>query len=135
MKRSWLILILIIWSIGILFPFYFIRKFSHLYRTGFDWAFKAGITHVVMHIFLYAVLAWLISSVFSNKQKTISPIVVVLIALSVSVLQESIQLISIKSPAGCDDIIDTLVDISGAFIGIGVFRWKWCREKRGIKRS
>lgn len=134
MKRSWLILILIIWSIGILFPFYFMRKFSHLYKTGFDWAFKSGVTHVLMHVFLYAVLAFLISLVFSNKRKTIPPIMVVLVALGISILQESIQLVSIKSPAGWDDVFDTLVDMIGAVIGISFFRWKWSREKRGIKK-
>ncbi len=98
------------------------RKFSHLYKTGFDWAFKSGIIHVVMHIFLYAVLAWLISLVFSNKNKLISPIIVVSVALGISILQEAIQLISIKSPAGLDDIFDTFVDMSGALIGVFVFR-------------
>jgi VanZ family protein len=100
------------------------RKFSLPYRTGFDWAFKSNVTHVLMHVFLYAVLAWLISLVFSNKQNPISPITVVLVALGISILQESIQLLSIKCPVGGDDIFDVLVDISGALIGVFVFRWR-----------
>ncbi len=124
MKKGWSILILIIWSIGILFPFYFIRRFSHLYKQGFDWAFKSNIIHVLMHIFLYAMLAILISVVFSNKKKLISPVKVVLIVLCVSVLQETIQLLSIKCPVGWDDIFDIFVDVSGGLIGVFVFRWQ-----------
>jgi len=115
---------LIVWSIGILFPFYFIRRFSLVYKTGFDWLFKSDVTHVVMHIFLYAVLAWLISLVFSNRKKLVSPFLVISVALCISVIQESIQLITIKSPAGIDDVFDVLVDLSGAAIGIIVFRWQ-----------
>jgi len=124
MKNKWRVIILIIWGIGILFPFYFMRSFSLTYKTGFDWAFKSGIIHVLMHIFLYAVLAWLISVILSNKKELISPVKVILIVIGVSVLQETIQLVSIKCPVGWDDIFDILVDISGALIGVFVFRWQ-----------
>ena len=130
MKRKWRIVILILWCIGILFPFYFMRRFSHLYKTGFDWAFKSNITHVLMHVFLYAILALLISIAFSNNKKLISPVKVILIVLGISVLQETIQLVSIKYPVGWDDIFDIFVDVSGGFIGVGVFRWKRFRENR-----
>ena len=124
MKRKWRIVILILWSIGILFPFYFVRKFSYLYKQGFDWAFKSNVIHILMHIFLYAILAWLISLVFSDERKQISPIKVILIVLGVSVLQEMIQLVSIKCPVGWDDIFDIFVDISGGLIGVFLFRLK-----------
>jgi len=100
------------------------REFSHFYKTGFDWAFKSVITHVLMHVFLYAVLAWLMSVVFSNKKKRISPVKVVLIVLVVSIMQEAIQLVSIRCPVGWDDIFDILVDVIGALIGVFVFRWQ-----------
>ena len=124
---------MIIWTAGILFPFYFMRRFSLAYKTGFDWAFKSGVTHVLMHIFLYAVLAWLISLIFYNKNKSISFFIVVLVALCISVLQETIQLITIKSPAGIDDIFDILVDVSGAAIGVIVFRWQRIRKERDVR--
>lgn len=124
MKRKLGILILIIWSIGILFPFYFMHRFSIIYRTGFDWTFKSGITHFLMHIFLYAVLAWLISLVFLDRKKKIPQVKVILIVLGISVLQETIQLVSIKYPVGLDDIFDVLVDLSGGLIGVFLFRLK-----------
>jgi len=124
MKNRWRVLLLVLWIIGILFPYYFMRRFSFAYQIGFDLVFKSDVTHVVMHIFLYAVLAWLVSLVFSKKNKLISPFIVVSVSLCISVLQEAIQLITIKSPAGIDDIFDILVDLSGAAIGIIVFRWQ-----------
>jgi len=100
------------------------RQFSTVYKTRFDRAFRTDLSHVIMHIILYAILAWLISSVFSNRRKLVSPIKVGLIALGISLLQETIQLVSIKCPVGWDDLFDILVDISGALIGIFVFRWQ-----------
>jgi VanZ family protein len=100
------------------------RRFSHLYKQGFDWAFRSGITHLLMHIFLYAVLAWLISLLFLNKEKKKYPIKVILIILCVSILQETIQLVSIKCPVGLDDVFDIMVDLIGGSIGIFVFRWR-----------
>jgi hypothetical protein len=134
MKQRWRVVLLIIWTIGILFPFFFMRRFSHLYKTGFDWAFQSNIAHVVMHVFLYAVFAWLVLSVFFYKNKIITPFIVVLMVLFISMLQESIQLVSIKSPVGWDDAIDILVDVSGAIIGISVFRWKRAKGKLGVER-
>ena len=124
MKRKWRIVILVLWSIGILFPFYFMRRFSLTYKQGFDWAFRSGITHILMHLFLYAVLAGLVSLVFSSKKKQISPIKIILIVLGVSVLQETIQLVSIRYPVGWDDVFDVLVDLSGGLIGLFIFRWR-----------
>jgi VanZ family protein len=109
------------------------RRFSHLYKTGFDWAFKSNITHILMHVFLYAMLAWLVSLVFSHDKKIISPVKVLLIVLGVSVLQETIQLASIKYPVGWDDIFDVLVDLSGGLIGVLIFRWKRIRFRKGTR--
>ncbi|MEJ2355400.1 MAG: VanZ family protein [candidate division WOR-3 bacterium] len=133
MKNRWLVLLLIIWSIGILFPYYFIHLFSLVYKTRFDWFFKSDVIHIIMHIFLYAVLAWLIAVVFSNKKILILSVIGILIALGVSILQEFIQLITLKSPVGLDDVLDTFVDVSGAVIGIIVFRWQWSRKEQDVK--
>ena len=134
MKKRWRIILLIIWIVGILFPFFYIRRFSRVYKTWFNWAFKSDITHIVMHLLLYAVLAWLISIVFSNKKKPISPVKVILIVLGVSILQEAIQLALTNCPVEWDEIFDILINVSGAGIGLFVFRWKWVREKRDVKR-
>lgn len=125
MKNRWHVLFLIVWSIGILFPFYFMRRFLTLYRTGFDRALRTDLSHIIMHIILYAVLAWLISSVFSNRDKLVAPIKVMLIALAISMLQEAIQLISIQYSIGWDDVVDIFVDLSGVAIGVIVFRFRW----------
>ena len=134
MKKRWRVILLIIWTIGILFPFFYIRRFSRVYKTWFNWAFKSDITHIVMHFLLYAVLAWLISIVFSNEKKRISPAKVIFIVLGVAILQEAIQLALTNCPVKWDELFDILVDVSGAVIGLFVFRWRWGREKRDVKK-
>lgn len=51
------VLILIGWIFGILFPFASLQRFSNSYRTRFQWAFHTEISHILMHTFMYAVLA------------------------------------------------------------------------------
>jgi len=135
MKQKWRILILIIWSIGILFPFYLIRQFSPAYRTGFDWLFHSYLSHVVARFIFYGILAWLASSVFSNRKPLISCFIVILGVLSIAVIQESIQLLSGQGPAGLDDLFDILVDMSGAVISVFVFRWRWDRKNPEAERQ
>lgn len=133
MEKRWRIILLITWIIGILFPFFYMRRFSRVYKTWFNWAFKSDITHIVMHLLLYAVLAWLISIVFSNEKKRISPVKVIFIVLGVAILQEAIQLALVNCPLRWDEFFDILVDVCGAVISVFVFRWRWGREKRDVK--
>lgn len=121
---------LIVLSLGILFPFYLFRQFSPAYRTGFDWLFHTGISHMVARLIFYGMLAWLIFSVFSNKRRLYHPIIVVLVVLVIAIMQESIQLISGQGPLGLDDIFDIVVDLSGALIGLFAFRWRWNKKNK-----
>jgi VanZ family protein len=105
-----------------LFPFYLMRQFSPAYRTSFDWLFHTDISHMIARIIFYGVLAWLASSVFSNRKKRISPFVVFLFVLGIALLQESIQLLTGQGPLGWDDGIDVIIDMSGATVGLIVFR-------------
>lgn len=122
MKNRISIILIILLSIGILFPFYLMRQFSPAYRTSFDWLFHTDISHIVARFIFYGVLAWLASSVLSKKERLISPFVVILYVFGIALLQESIQLLAGQGPVGWDDGFDVLVDISGAAIGLFVFR-------------
>ncbi len=115
---------MILLSIGMLFPFYLIRQFSPAYRTGFDWLFHTDISHIAARFILYGVLAWLVSSVSSNKKRLIFPVIVILYLLGIALLQEIMQILTGQGPAGLDDGFDILVDMSGAVIGLFFFRWQ-----------
>jgi hypothetical protein len=90
----------------------------------FGWLFGADVSHIIGRFILYGVLTWLILSVFSDRNPPISWFIMILGVLIIAVAQEVIQSLTGLGPAGWDDIIDILVDISGAIIGISVFRWK-----------
>jgi len=119
------LILLILLSIGVLFPFYLMRRFSPAYRTSFDWLFHTDISHIIARFIFYGVLAWLASSVFSNKNKLISPFIVILCVLGIAVMQESIQLLTGQGPLGWDDGFDVLIDMSGAVLGLFVFYLMW----------
>jgi hypothetical protein len=122
MKQRIKVILLIFLSIGILFPFYLLRRFSPAFRTEFDWLFHSDISHIVARIIFYGILALLASSVFSNKKRLISPFVVILCILAIAMLQEVIQLLTGQGPLDWDDGFDVLIDMSGAAIGLFIFR-------------
>jgi VanZ family protein len=126
--------LLILLSIGILFPFYLMRRFSPTYRTGFDWLFHTDISHMVARFIFYSILVWLASSVFSSKKNLISPFVVILFVLGIAILQEFVQLIAGQGPVGWDDGLDVLIDMSGAAIGLFVFRLMRCGKTTKTQR-
>ena len=126
------IIVLTCWILGILAPLY---TFSRVYpssRTAFDRVFQTQSSHVLMHTFLYAVLAYLVASVFFRSVSSAKQlfIFVVITAALVAVLQEVIQMKSEDIGLGFDEIFDFFVDLSGALIGTGLY-FKFHRD-RGI---
>jgi len=124
MKQRARQILLILLSIGMFFPFYLIRQFSPAYRTGFDWLFHSDLSHIVARFIFYGILTWLASVVFTNRKPPISCFLVILGVLIIAAMQESIQLLTGQGPAGFDDLFDILIDMSGAVIGVLVFRWQ-----------
>jgi VanZ family protein len=121
MKKRIGIMLLILLSIGMLFPFYLMRRFSPAYRTSFDWLFHTDISHIIARFIFYGVLTWLASSVLSKKKSLISPFIVILYAFVIAILQESVQLLTGQGPVDWGDGLDVLIDMSGAAIGLFVF--------------
>jgi hypothetical protein len=134
MKRRIRIIVIVILIIGMLCPFYLICQMLPAYKKVFDWLFRTDVSHIIMRFIFYGVLGWLVLSVFSDRKSPIPWFIFILGFLSIAVAQEVMQLLTGQGPAGLDDIFDTLVDLSGALIGISIFKWKWGRGKRGIKK-
>jgi len=127
-------ILLILLSIGMLCPFYLVCQMLPAYKMLFGCLFRTDMSHIIMRFILYGVLAWLVLSVFSDRKPPISWFIVILSVLSIAVTQEVMQLLTGQGPAGWDDVFDVLVDMSGAVIGISVFRWRWGREKQDVKK-
>jgi len=120
--------LLILLSVGMLCPSYLICRVLPAYQMVFGWLFRTDMSHIIVRFILYGVLAWLVLSVFSDRKPPNSWFIMILGVLSIAVIQEVTQLLTGQGPAGWDDVFDILVDMSGAVIGIIVFRWKWGRD-------
>lgn len=108
------------WIIGILAPAYTLSRVSLSFRTAFDRVFQTQASHVLMHMFLYAVLAHLLASLLFRSESSSRQLAgsVLLTVAIVAVSQEAIQVISGGISFGGDEIFDFFVDLSGGAIGI-----------------
>lgn len=113
------IIILFGWVLGILLPLYSFRRLSPSYQAAFDWVFHTHASHVLMHTFLYAVLACLLSSFVPRSVcRTRQMFFCVLAGVAViAAFQEAIQMISEQVRLGSDEIFDFFVDLNGGMLG------------------
>lgn len=117
-------LILIGWTIGILFPFGWLTRYSNVYRHVFDTVFGPLWVHILMHGLLYAVLAYLLAGLLLRRSPRISRCrfglslgLVLVIALG----QEGLQLLTLGKLPGADEWLDVGIDLTGGLLGLLVF--------------
>ncbi len=119
-RSSLRLIVIVLWTLGILCPFYSGRPFSASYREAFDWVFHTHASHVLMHTFLYGVLAWLLASFFrvsAWEDRRRELLCVMASILGIAILQEAIQMVSEQVPLGHDEVFDVLVDLNGGLLG------------------
>lgn len=116
------IILLLGWIFGILLPLASLRRFSTSCRVAFDRVFDAEASHVLMHTFLYAILAYLIASLVPRRVSAWRVVPLALIAVGiVAVVQETIQMACEQVPINIDTIFDWCVDINGGLLGAMIF--------------
>ena len=120
------------WIAGILFPFYSLRRFSADYGATFDWMFHTHASHVLMHAFLYTVMAWLLASFVPCrlwKRQALAIASVLAGILTIAISQEVIQMTCERVSLGTDEVFDIVVDLTGGLLGTMMYckaRWH-CR--------
>ncbi|MBI3987763.1 MAG: hypothetical protein HY343_12630 [Lentisphaerae bacterium] len=124
--------VLVGWILGILLPLYSARRFSPSYRVAFDQVFHTDASHVLMHTFLYAVLAcliaaWLVPVVRSDRRLIAGVLAGVAV---VAMLQEAIQMVCEHVRLGSDELFDFFVDVNGGLLGFLIF-FRWRQRIRG----
>jgi VanZ family protein len=119
MVKRWWAVLLALWIGGILFPFESLRQFSASYRRAFDFVFGHESAHIVMHGFLFAVLA-------GGLRRRLGVRPAILVALVVGCLQEMIQALTGRGYDVRDGLFDVVVDVTGAGIGVTAV-WLWSR--------
>ena len=115
------IALLLLWIAGILLPLYSFRRFSARYRAAFDWVFQSHASHVLMHTFLYAVMACLLVSTLSALLRRHHWAIIASAIAGVTViaiLQEAIQMQCERVVLGSDEIFDIFVDLNGGALGV-----------------
>lgn len=123
LDRRFLAILLAAWVFGILAPLFSLRRFSARYREVFDWIFHTHTSHVLMHTFLYAVLAFILCSLLSRPARSATRLIIpVLLGIAVVAgLQEAIQMLCEHLVPGADEIFDFFVDLNGGLLGILLF--------------
>ncbi|HEB12233.1 MAG TPA: hypothetical protein ENI11_00985 [Actinobacteria bacterium] len=120
---SFRVIILLVWVFAMLLPIYSFIRGSVSFKLAFDRVFQTQASHVVTHLFLYSVLAYLLASVLfrsGSSAKRLS-LFVLMAVVAVAVAQEGIQMVSEDVAFGLDEIFDVLVDLGGGIIGIALF--------------
>lgn len=122
-RKSFRAILLVLWIIGIIVPWYAFSRASSPSREVFDTAFETQASHVLMHLFLYAVPAYLLASVFFQSVSSTKRLffISLITVATVAVFQETIQMASQDIGFGFDEIFDFFVDSAGGIIGTGLY--------------
>ena len=116
MKRH---LLLIFWTVGILFPMAWLVRASPIAYRLFNTLFSPPWMHIVMHSLLFAVLAALLMQSLHGRLAARRAVPVVLaLVLGVALLQEGIQLFSEQRVLHGDNFFDIGVDMLGGGLGL-----------------
>ena len=128
--RIWLVL----WIAGILFPMEFLARVWPSFGRIFNPIFASDWAHVLMHAFLYTVLAFLLAHWFAPASRH-NFLVLVGLGVLVGCLQEGLQLLSMHAltswPA---EIEDLSVDLAGTLVGIRLARLFMRAKFNGVKK-
>jgi hypothetical protein len=114
--------ILLLWIAGMLFPMAWLTRFSAIYSRLFERVFNPLWVHVLMHAFLFAVLAYLLirqragHAVAARRWRT--AVLALGLVLAMAVAQEGIQLLYKARPVGADEVLDIGIDLAGGVFGM-----------------
>ncbi len=121
MKRSTVVIILIILLLGILFPFAALSQLSGEYASVFNYVFNSLLAHILMHMALFGVLSWIVMSFTPNQPMWQRVLWCLGSVLLVGTLQEVIQMISVGVFNIGASLFDLGIDLAGGLILISAY--------------
>jgi hypothetical protein len=124
--------LILLWTIGILFPMAFLSRSWPVFGTVFNAVFSPGWMHILMHGLLYAVLGFLLAQWIAPL--SLKAILILLgSSLLVGCLHEGLQLLTAGIwPGWSAEILDLTVDLIGAAIGVGANSF-WVHVKKSVR--
>ncbi|MEW6093294.1 MAG: hypothetical protein AB1531_04930 [Chloroflexota bacterium] len=128
MRRPALRTLILLWLIGILFPMAFLGSLWPALGKVFNAVFAPGWMHLLMHAVLYAVLGFLlaigIKPISAKHFLSLAGVIFL-----VGCLHKTLQLLAAGIwPGPLPELYDLLVDVSGAALGMGL--WKFWPRRR-----
>jgi len=125
-SRLWIVL----WVIGILFPMGFLAGAWKPFGRLFDRAFAAGWSHILMHGFLYLILALLLAQ-WIQPDSLKAALLVLALAIGIGCLQEGLQWVMIKAEVDWSaSAFDLMIDSAGTLLGLAAAHLWASRRKR-----
>ena len=116
LKRSTVVIILVMLLLGILFPFAALSQLSGDYTNVFNYVFNSLLAHILMHMALFGGLAWIVMS-FTSRQPMWRMVLWCLgSVLLVGTLQEVIQMVSVDVYNVGASLFDLGIDLAGGAI-------------------
>ena len=112
--------ILVLWLFGIIFPMAWLGRFSTRYHVFFNTLFSSEWIHWVMHGVIFAGLTLLVMYAFDLPPSRGTLGIILLVALGVGIVQESLQLFSGVQVLRWNTFLDLIVDSAGALVGYGL---------------
>jgi hypothetical protein len=127
-KRS--LLWLFLWILGILFSDGFFTGTWEAFGRVFHAIFSPGWLHIMMHALLYAVLGFLLA-IWIRPISAKHFLSLAGVIFLVGCLHETLQLLTAGTwPGLLPELYDLLVDVSGAALGMGLWKF-WPRRQVG----
>ncbi|GAB4556648.1 MAG: hypothetical protein Kow0047_00340 [Anaerolineae bacterium] len=129
-------LFLSLWIVLILFPVAWLARHSAWVYRLLILHFSPVWVHVVLHVLLFAVLAWLLASLRLPLPRPWRLLAIAGVIMLVALGQEVLQLWAKGRGPGRDELFDLGVDMAGAALGWLAFyghRW-WARFRPRSER-
>jgi VanZ family protein len=128
-------LFILFWCGGILFPMAAVSRLNPAANSLFNTIFAADWVHILMHLFLYTALAGCLAWVLQDMSGK-GLLKILGVCLFIGLLQESLQVYSTPHNPGWPEAFDLLVDLVGAWIGIGIYQLvMYIRNKRAAPKA
>lgn len=118
-------LLLLFWVLGILFPMALLGRVWPAFGRVFEALFAPDWVHVLMHGFLYLVLAFLLAGWLRPASPKLYALLLGLVLL-VGVFHEGLQLVTRNLwPGWGPELFDLGVDLAGGTLGLVLFRLRF----------
>lgn len=119
-QKRWRILLLI-WITGILLPIAWLsQQWAPAARLFNQWTEPEWV-HIVMHLFLYAVMTWILCSLSPLKPGWQKGFLILVLIFGIALLQESFQVLMLGMRIGTFELLDFGIDIAGVALGYSLW--------------